>query len=70
MVRFSFFRRRWLTSQDAEIAEQEGRGKENEEEITTETRRRGKGGERRSLFHEIHEKHEKKGKKPTSYPSL
>jgi len=49
MVRFSLFQGRGLTSEDAEGAE---------EEITTETR--GKGEERRSLFHEIHEKHEKR----------
>lgn len=57
MMRFSVFQGRGLTSEGAESAEEEGRGEENEEEITTETREEGEG--RRSLFHEIHEKHER-----------
>ena len=50
MVRFSVFQGRGLTSEGAESAE---------EEITTETRRRGE--KRKSCFdHEMHEKHEKR----------
>jgi hypothetical protein len=51
MVRFSVFQGRGLTSEDAESAEEEGRGEENEEEITTETRGKKKRGRSQPLTH-------------------